>query len=62
MSHEPQIREGDPCEVVGGTHRGKVGTAADINTSKSDAVTITVVEADGTRFKTLAKNVTIASG
>lgn len=51
------IANGDSCEVIGGTHKGRCGAVQDLNTSKTGAVTITVREADGTRFKTLAKNV-----
>lgn len=52
------IKDGASCEVVAGTHKGKSGTVRDISTSKTGAVTITVVQKDGERFKTLAKNVT----
>lgn len=51
--------DGDHCEVVGGKHKGKSGTVRDINTSKTGHVTITVVQANGERFKTLARNVVI---
>jgi ribosomal protein S4E len=44
---------------VGGTHAGKSGTVTNINTSKTGHVTITVVQNDGLRFKTLAKNVIV---
>lgn len=53
------LRDGDFCDVVGGTHRGKSGTVRDINTSKTGHVTITVVQSNGVRFKTLAKNVVV---
>jgi ribosomal protein S4E len=43
--------------VIAGTHKGKSGIVRDIHTSKTGAVTITVVQPDGERFKTLAKNV-----
>jgi ribosomal protein S4E len=52
-------KDGDSCEVVGGTHEGKSGTVRDINTSKLGHVTITVVQKNGERFKTLARNVVI---
>lgn len=52
-------KDGDYCKVVGGTHKGKSGTVRDINTSKMGHVTITVVQKDGERFKTLAKNVAV---
>lgn len=53
------LRDGNLCSVVSGTHAGKSGVVRDINTSKTGHVTITVVQANGERFKTLAKNVTI---
>lgn len=52
-------RNGERCLVVGGTHAGKSGTVRDIKTSKTGHVTITVVQASGERFKTLAKNVVV---
>lgn len=54
-----EVKNGEPCVVVGGTHKGKSGTVADMNTSKTGHVTITVVQPNGERFKTLAKNVAI---
>lgn len=56
-----EVKNGAQCVVVGGTHKGKSGTVADMNTSKTGAVTITVVQANGERFKTLAKNVELTS-
>ena len=53
------IQDGDLCVVTGGTHRGKSGTVRDINTSKTGHITITVVQVDGVRFKTLARNVVV---
>jgi len=50
-------KDGDHCEVTGGTHKGKSGTVRDIHTSKTGHVTITVVQKNGVRFKTLARNV-----
>lgn len=61
MSNLNNIKDGSICNVTSGAHAGKSGTVTDINTSKTGAVTITVVQADGIRFKTLAKNVTIAN-
>jgi len=62
MSEETApVENGRHCEVVAGTHAGKAGIVQDINTSKTGAVTITVLQADGVRFKTLAKNVRITS-
>jgi ribosomal protein S4E len=54
-----KLKDGAKCKVVGGVHAGKSGTVRDINTSKTGHVTITVVQADGERFKTLAKNVQV---
>lgn len=51
------VKDGDQCSVVGGTHAGKSGTVRDIHTIKGGSVTITVVQKNGERFKTLAKNV-----
>lgn len=51
------IKDGDHCVVVAGSHAGKYGLVRDLHTSKTGAVTITVVQASGERFKTLAKNV-----
>lgn len=56
---QPAIQNGDTCRVIAGTHKGKTGTVADMKESKTRAVTITVVQVDGERFKTLAKNVLV---
>jgi ribosomal protein S4E len=54
-----EVRDGARCQVVGGTHKGKVGVVRDANTSKTGHLTITVVQPNGERFKTLAKNVVV---
>ena len=54
-----KLKDGAHCTVVGGTHKGKAGIVRDIKTSKTGHVTITVVEKNGARFKTLARNVQI---
>ncbi len=56
-SSTPSVRDGSLCDVIAGVHEGKSGTVRDIKTSKTGAVTITVVQDNGERFKTLAKNV-----
>lgn len=56
---QSELKDGSKCKVIGGTHIGKLGVIKDIKTSKTGAVTITVVQASGERFKTLAKNVTV---
>lgn len=54
-----QVKDGDRCTVIGGTHKGKSGIVRDINISKTGHMTITVVQDNGERFKTLAKNVVL---
>ena len=51
------ISNGERCAVTAGTHKGKSGLVQDRNVSKSGNVTITVLQDDGGRFKTLARNV-----
>ena len=57
IDNNDDLKHGDACVVVKGTHKGKKGLATDFNTSKTGHVTITVVQPDGERFKTLARNV-----
>jgi ribosomal protein S4E len=54
-----KLKDGDQCKVIAGTHAGKSGTVADINTSKTGNITITVIQKNGVRFKTLGKNVIV---
>ncbi|MFL6720378.1 MAG: hypothetical protein ACJ8FT_01045 [Sphingomonas sp.] len=51
------VANGDRCEVIGGTHRGKAGTVEDWKLSKGGHATITVRQDSGVCFKTLARNV-----
>lgn len=53
------LKDGAECKVLGGTHAGKAGVGRDIKLSKTGYTTITVVQTNGDRFKTLAKNVAI---
>jgi len=53
------LKDGDQCKVIAGTHKGKSGKVTDINTSKTGHITITVVQANGDRFKTLGRNVVV---
>ncbi|MDB5048949.1 MAG: RNA-binding protein [Fibrobacteres bacterium] len=55
------LKDGTHCKVIGGTHTGKSGVVKDIKTGKTGFVSITVVQANGERFKTLAKNVEITT-
>ena len=57
-----ELRDGANCRVVGGTHAGKAGIVRDIHATKTGHVTITVVQPNGDRIKTLAKNVVILPG
>ena len=54
-----QLKDGDHCVVVSGTHKGKSGIARDLNISKTGHLTITIVQKDGERFKTLGRNVVV---
>jgi ribosomal protein L24 len=56
------VANGDACRVIAGTHKGKGGTVEDLHTSKTGQVTITVRQADGVRFKTLARSVELVAG
>ncbi|MEK7176862.1 MAG: KOW motif-containing protein [Patescibacteria group bacterium] len=59
LKSDKKLKDGARCKVIGGTHVGKSGVVKDINTSKTGHITITVVQSNGERFKTLAKNVEI---
>jgi len=58
-SKQNEIKNGDQCLVTGGRHKGKSGIVQDLNTSKTGHITITVLQDNGVRFKTLGKNVTV---
>lgn len=51
------LKDGDSCNVITGTHKGKSGIISDLNISKTGHITITVTQENGVRFKTLARNV-----
>ena len=53
------MKNGTPCTVIAGSHKGATGFVEDLHISKTGAQTITVRQADGERFKTLAKNVQV---
>lgn len=53
------LKDGDFCMVIAGTHKGKSGVVRDIHTSKTGHITITVMQKNVVRFKTLAKNVEV---
>ena len=45
-----ELKDGDQCEVTGGTHAGKSVIVRDVNMSKTGHITITVEQKDGVRF------------
>jgi len=51
-----KVLDGAKCKAIGGVHAGKFGTVTDIKTGKTGHISITVVQSNGVRFKTLAKN------
>lgn len=53
------LRDGANCRVIGGVHNGESGIVRDIKTGPTGHVSITVVPANGVRFKTLARNVSV---
>ena len=61
MKENPQVTivDGAQCKVTRGVHAGKSGTVRDIKTGKTGHISITVVQSNGEKFKTLAKNVAI---
>lgn len=53
------LKNGDQCKVLKGTHIGKSGIVRDINTSKTGHITITVEQKNSVKFKTLGRNVIV---
>ncbi len=53
------LKDGSFCKVVTGTHKGKSGFVQDIKTSKTGHITITVLQKNGVRFKTLGRSVEV---
>jgi len=51
------LKNGDDCLVIAGTHKGKSGTVQDLKWSKTGHITISVLQENGERFKTLGRNV-----
>lgn len=52
-----ELKNGANCYVIAGTHKGKSGIIADLHLSKTGHLTLTVIQENGVRFKTLGKNV-----
>lgn len=59
INKDIKLKDGDLCKVVAGTHKGKSGIVQDIKTSKTGHITITVLQKNGVRFKTLGRNVKV---
>ena len=57
MADNGEVANGDACEVIAGTHKGRRGTVEDWKLSKTGHATITVRDTSGERFKTIARNV-----
>lgn len=55
------LKNGNQCLVIAGTHKGKTGTVQDLKWSKTGHITITVLQDNGERFKTLGRNVQVQS-
>jgi ribosomal protein S4E len=53
------LKDGASCKVIGGTHLRKSGIVKDIKTSKTGHITVTILQSNGVRFKTLGKNISI---
>ncbi len=53
------LKDGDFCKVITGTHKGKSGFVQDIKTSKTGHITISVLQKNGVRFKTLGRSVEV---
>ena len=59
MNTNKDLKNGAHCLVIAGTHKGKSGLIADLNLSKTGHLTLTVIQENGVRFKTLGKNVQV---
>lgn len=59
ISKLDDLKNGDQCKVIGGTHKGKSGIVQDLKTSKGGHISITVLQKNGVRFKTLGRNVVV---
>lgn len=55
------LKNGAHCYVIAGTHKGKSGIIADLHLSKTGHLTLTVIQENGVRFKTLGKNVQLTA-
>lgn len=61
MNTNKDLKNGAHCLVFAGTHKGKSGLIADLHLSKTGHLTLTVIQENGLRFKTLGKNVRLTA-
>ena len=61
MITNKDLKNGTHCLVIAGTHKGKSGIIADLHHSKTGHLTLTVIQENGVRFKTLGKNVQLTA-
>lgn len=61
MITNKDLKDGTHCLVIAGTHKGKSGIIADLHLSKTGHLTLTVIQENGVRFKTLGKNVQLTA-
>lgn len=52
-----EIKNGDYCRVIAGSHKGKEGVVRDLKHGKTGHISITVEQTGNLRFKTLGRNV-----
>lgn len=61
MITNKDLKNGAHCYVKAGTHKGKSGIIADLHLSKTGHLTLTVIQENGVRIKTLGKNVQLTA-
>lgn len=59
QTEQLNLKDGDFCTVVAGSHKGKSGIIQDLKVSKTGHLTISVLQKNGIRFKTLGRNVKV---
>lgn len=50
-----ELKKGDKCIVIAGTHNGKLGLVQNLHHSKKGHITIIVLQSNRVRFKTLVE-------
>lgn len=56
-----KLMDGDRCSVIEGIHTGKSGIVRDVHKSRTGHMTITVVQSNGVKLKTLGRNVVVVA-